>query len=1337
MRGKSVIGAVMNRGRLTGAAFAALFSGLSLVSGVSAQELLVTDDGAKGIHALGSERNRWRPRGIEANKAFKPSWYSSLEELDFFTLEYGHPCEAMEFDVPERKNGVWSRTWGYSRNSAEPGIRFGRGWERYRTCRWAIEMEVEQEADETDWRLYLNRTIDERKSYDFKVRGRGRQTFEKNMDLIRLLVRNSQISGLELACLTPGAKGRIHALRLVPRVAFVTWKRAFDLDETPVRAGLSMTGYSDYKLAVNGRKIGQGVISVSTGTDRYELGDFLKVGANELTIRAEIGGGWSPGARLEAELFVVNRDGRTIRFDADEKWLWSRDGETWRPAKAVKREIREVPLHAGALDPRPVETNGYPVFDFDGEIAWRFRLPGAITNPRLSWRVEDALKGGIVEEGETTDGLTAKDGAATVEKIVRLTTCRTGAYRVWWKLLSDNKVLDEHDTEMVVAGPLDQTVVPLKDFEKTLSKRMKKVQEVDCTKDETDPTRFLDHSSIHAKPTLNVGKVAETGGIVARQTGTRDLDYFAYKLEVGRLGAPHILEVDYPETHEYTLYCWINESYPVSFCNNMPPEGSRSWPNATGSVKVGGYLPLSGGVKTMRIVFFPGSRNITASFENGGVAGPAAVCGFRVYEVRDGLPALDVPKDTRRRYMNHNERQLFAAWGAYVNPVIRYEQCGLVEDGWIAAYAAAANRTAFLRYAGHNAADEGVYMYESGFPTKSGESNTATPEFDFRYPMLKLYRHNGIHTVLTFEYLRSPILERLGLLSVSDREIQAGTKRSIYAITRDGRQAVGYMGQGMNFMNREVRASMRRLLGEIHDRYAPVADVEDFLVVCGSWWMPGMTRFPGYGYDEIGFDDDSVEAFERETGIRVDDGGRSRGAERFTRRFKALNGPYRKSWYDWRAAKMREALEEMRGVVSCGARPWELIILANESLDKGLPEATGYREADFGEGTGNPVRMLARMCFGRECDLDSYGSMFNAASAENLWRQDCVMFSCGKLNEHWSVATAAPKWWWRSNGVCVYDVKPSGSCAFWDTVTMCADYAPRTIVHSWLDVNCTTAHAEESRRFLDAYYRLPLDRHPQPIASVSGVTARRYGDKALLVNPTPWAVEGVCGGEKIELGPYGMSVRDAASVQGEFRMAEGCPHADFGAAVRAMSYDSIVAVRNAEELKRNLVGQRRLERQLERDGVARIDVGSRYDTTDEKGRRWLCEQRWVPGRAYGSEGVVSINRGKVEIGGTKIPSVYRTEAGAKDFHRYHFPVPKGRYDVVLHYAETWDRLPGQRLMEVKVNGQARKVDVWKLAGGRMRACQVTFEGVDVPEDGEILYESGPRAILNAIEIKRK
>lgn len=220
---------------------AAMVALAAMAAAAHSQELLTVDDGKKGINALGAERNRWRPQGLEATKGgkFEPSWYRSLDNLDFFVLEYGKPCEAMDFAVPEEKNAVWSKHWGYSPESHEAGIRLGRGWENYMMCQWAVEMDVEQDAEETSWRLDEITTLGKRTDrHDFKVTGRGRQKFCKNLALIRKLVRLSQVSGLELYCQTPGAKGRIHSLRLVPRVVTITWKRTFDLDDKPVRTGL-------------------------------------------------------------------------------------------------------------------------------------------------------------------------------------------------------------------------------------------------------------------------------------------------------------------------------------------------------------------------------------------------------------------------------------------------------------------------------------------------------------------------------------------------------------------------------------------------------------------------------------------------------------------------------------------------------------------------------------------------------------------------------------------------------------------------------------------------------------------------------------------------------------------------------------------------------------------------------------------------------------------------------------------------------------------------------------------------------------------------------------------
>lgn len=107
--------------------------------------------------------------------------------------------------------------------------------------------------------------------------------------------------------------------------------------------------------------------------------------------------------------------------------------------------------------------------------------------------------------------------------------------------------------------------------------------------------------------------------------------------------------------------------------------------------------------------------------------------------------------------------------------------------------------------------------------------------------------------------------------------------------------------------------------------------------------------------------------------------------ERFSKRHELLNGPHRRAWYDWRAKKMKEALDELRSVVAKGGRKWEILLMSAAFGPE--EETSGYRTSDFGDGTGNLVRLLARMTFGRECDLESYGTMFNAASLENVWRQ--------------------------------------------------------------------------------------------------------------------------------------------------------------------------------------------------------------------------------------------------------------------------------------------------------------------------------------------------------------
>ena len=1334
-----------------------------------AQELLCTQDGKAGINALPVSENRWQAKEISVPGGLKESYYKSLPNLDFFALEYGEGFPETPFDTTG--TNTFRKVFGYSKETDGAGVRFGRGWSAYTLSRWGVEGLFEQSGD-TEWKITYRKLSGWTEDRRFAVKGKGLVRVAQTIDMIVGLVKNTEVSGLELECMTKGVSGTIRSLRFVPRIVPLSWRRRFSLSEDPARAGLSMKNFANFTLRVNGRMIGEGYKFFGNDVRTFDLTGLLTAGLNEVMVSAETAGGYGPNASFFAELFAVTGNGELSRFDTDSEWEYSFDGKTWtKPCVGARVGVARfgagecavstMPLHAGALDVRPDETNGYPVFDCDAPIRWKVRLPNGVKDPKLTVVARKVLG---------TDGrlLPSKD-APIYEglpdgEFVSFEGLPVGAYDVEWTLISGGRSVDSLRNEMVVCGPLGQTEATCGDFEKVLRPRLKAVQSVDCTQDEKDETRFLDHSAPYGRAELNVGRVVDLGnGVRARETGPAEQSFFAYMLEVGRLGAPHILEVDVPDVREQTLYCWINESFPVGFCNNAPPEGSRSWPNATGSVTCGGIMPLSGHVKKMRIVFFPGSKNITVSFENGKRGGPAAVCGFRVYEVEGGLPALKVPK-TERRYGNHNERPVFAAWGAYVNPNIHHETSGLYPNVWTAAFAAALNRTAYLRYCGHNASIEGAYMYESSFPTASGESCSTHAEFDIRYPMLKLYRHNGIHTFLGFEYLRSPIFIANGALDVSDREIQAGTARTIYSVRKDGRQNVGYMGSGLNFLNADVRRSMTNILGEIYARYAPIADVEGLFVVNGMWWMPGISTGNRCLPEDVGFDDDTIELFERETGVRLGCGWSGRG--RFMRRHEMLNGKYAETWNAWRAKKLRDVMEELRGVVTRGERKWKVYPsgtyprepinpysrLGGTRDERSAYEAARRKSAGFpvelyGEGSGSEMSLLPLGEFGREVDLENYGSLFNPGSSGIRWRNDACYYTCGSLNEHWVNCRAAKKWWWRNNGVNVYDVKQSGENAFFDLVETAAVYTPRLVFHTWLDVNVTSAHAEECRRFVEGLYATPLDRNPQDVTTVKGVVAKRYGDAVQLVNATPWGVKGkvkVRGEgedgewEALAIPPYGIAVRKVGTgtLEGEFAMEEGCPYPDFAAAREAMSFEAMRVRQNRARCERGRPNQERLLAALAKDGVARIDAGASVETVDETGTLWLPDQDYGGGDTYGNEFTKCVDRGRVEIGNTKTPSIYRTESGGgSNFIAYYFPVPKGRYRLVCHVAETWDRNPG-RIMDVTVNGVARKIDVWSLCGGRMRAGQFVFEDVDVPENGMIRYESTSGPIMSGFEIFR-
>jgi hypothetical protein len=169
--------------------------------------------------------------------------------------------------------------------------------------------------------------------------------------------------------------------------------------------------------------------------------------------------------------------------------------------------------------------------------------------------------------------------------------------------------------------------------------------------------------------------------------------------------------------------------------------------------------------------------------------------------------------------------------------------------------------------------------------------------------------------------------------------------------------------------------------------------------------------------------------------------------------------------------------------------------------------------------------------------------------------------------------------------------------------------------------------------------------------------------------------------------------------------------------------------------KEMLVHQNMLEEQLKKEGRCRIDCGSSTDYTDLDGKVWLADQAYTGFGAYGNEYATEIDRGNLEIEGTRAPGVYRTEAGGKRIY-YYVPLRNGTYNVYIHIAETY--LPNKesgRLFSVKVNGETHQdINPLVKAKGFAKAGIEKWENVQV-KDGMLSIEAWGGVGMNGIEIE--
>lgn len=139
--------------------------------------------------------------------------------------------------------------------------------------------------------------------------------------------------------------------------------------------------------------------------------------------------------------------------------------------------------------------------------------------------------------------------------------------------------------------------------------------------------------------------------------------------------------------------------------------------------------------------------------------------------------------------------------------------------------------------------------------------------------------------------------------------------------------------------------------------------------------------------------------------------------------------------------------------------------------------------------------------------------------------------------------------------------------------------------------------------------------------------------------------------------------------------------------------------------------------------------------TDKSGQVWGADRFF-----RGGQSVVR----PIAVLGTTEPEIYRGERFGNI--SYTIPIAKGRYGVVLHFAETWfgPEKPqrggaGSRLFDILCNGVAlaRAFDIYAVAGGCDRALTRIYHGLEPTQQGKLVISFVPvrnYACVNAIEI---
>lgn len=1414
-----------------------------------------------GINSYSADDDTWRAEMIY-NSGFHD--YADFKEVgtEFFQHEYGIPLNFSRNDDPLKTIGAevcgnykiinsalqiasdFSFTIGKNpKNQTADSICFGEHWNNESLPRLFLLLDIDQDCKESSWEFTkYDRYGKPGHPYKFKIKGSGRQSLR--IPCGNAITDWGYVSGLSLACKKPTGNIRIYTLGFNSLKGDVFYRKTFDLPFQPDLAKLSLlqNSLADYDLFINGKNIARPTgTAKSVAVANFNVAKYLKKGRNVIGVRNRytifhryISGAEQP-SRLILELFAFDRYANSKFIGTDRSWKTSFQSEPgwesihfddskWkRPSKDQKLTrlangkmiaMGLNPQHMGFISAKPLNSQ-FPVFDVESKEVRGFTVsyPKGLKNAKLLVRIEHVSKN--IKEQLSPGNRIDKNGFVLTDYLVKTTV--PGPYRVIMTLTADN-LYETREDELILVGRIDQDLFAYKDFEKELRKRMELVRTIDPIKEHTIGPDFISSTEINRKRVTATTAIQQKSGIsFLTMPNAAPRSWMGWKIDTPKLGDAYIVEVDVPDVDDRTINAAIFYSLPIAIDNSHYPLGSSARIAASSAITTGGIQKNSNKIKTLTMLFHAANKIstilVTSPLEN-----PAAVCKIRLYHVKGNLPGLLIP-ETNREIMEHHER--FTTWqtlaacsniveGGAFHPYIAHK------NAWRNWYEGIERKIRQLRFQGQNATIEGMMMYDSAHYPSAAICNSLDfgEEFDAPYLMLKMYEKNGIKCYFGWEVNRLQTTRKNLEKGISDRRIRKGEARGIYSMNAKGEQQKAWAASGVNMLAPGIWEDVLNSIHDVYMRYNECKAVKGLFLAHGFYWLPGFLSMSHPTSCGIGFDDDSIELFEKMTGIQLNI--KNSDPDRFAKREKLLNGRYHKEYYAWRKQIMTEKLLDVRNLLKSGKNPWHLALSLNFSHSTGDPKSpflttnSSREERDHyiakklmldgesvelaqvpGMSSFLPLGINPEYKWGEVSKQKLWSSVLTNRGTQELIGKTNAVYSAYMLSERPVHATVENgKWYWKSNSaLCVYQ-RPAGKAAYLRELQICKENVPLSLVIAGIDCHPYTGQAEECRRFAAGFYAVPEKKFVKT-PKVTGIDARIADGYLRLYNDTPYYLEGTIKADckfteqvyglssdhsnslKLTIQPYSMLIckaeRNTKAFSGTFLwqkdvIAEQQASAQMvlEKASNRLPKDCVVrlqlALKNAtlnpyelfdalndSEVKtisdkvlknaKYLVRQNRMLQELKEKGRVRFNLADYEDDyIDLDGNRWYADQHWVDMGAYGSEYGGAVNRGKnFKIYKTRAPRVYQTERNGSELFVY-IPVPDGKYDVVIHAAETWDEKG--RSYSVSCGDQSL-TKINPLVNGFATPWTGIMKNVS-PEDGYLtLSFEGPAIAVSGFEIIRK